>query len=175
MLFRSNKDAKYTVKRAGVDGWAVHLVYTVSSRARELLTTSAHPDLVEMVNNVKRQAAGVEGGAFYINEFSHVLVPTNRGTFFAGRYSKELKFVFEGESIAPTAPANLRPGDEWPGPHVGILHRVTASTDDLYYILKLSPTRTEKVMLSDDCGKPAAARLAGRLARVKGEIGRAHV
>jgi hypothetical protein len=37
------------------DGYEVRLIYRLSSRESELLTTDQHPDLVAMVNKVKQE------------------------------------------------------------------------------------------------------------------------
>ena len=126
------KDAKYSVKRED-GGWIVHLTYHLDRSTRELLTTDAHPKLVAMVNRVKREITGQEGGAFYINEHCHVLVPDPQGALFAGEYAKELRFDFEGGTLGPRPPAGLQPGDEWKGPHVGIKYTLAATNDDIYY------------------------------------------
>jgi len=149
----------------------VHLQYSISNRIRELLTTSAHPKLVDMVNAAKREITGLEGGAFYINEFKQVIVPTPQGYLYAGEYHKELRFDFDGTTIGPSAPDGLRPGDEWKGPHVGIPYVLTAACDDVYYKQHPTPKREVRVHLSDDVGAAAATKLAKRLAKVKGTGG----
>lgn len=166
-----SKDAKYSIKHGGDGGWAVHLIYTVNNRERELLTTNAHPTLVEMVNAAKREITGLEGGAFYINEYAHVVVPTSEGHLYAGYYPKELRFEFEGSTIGPAAPDGLQPGEDWPGPHPGVAYTLAAGGADVYFEKKKSPTRISKQMLSDEIGKRAAGALARRLSQVKGNEG----
>ncbi|MEI8351659.1 MAG: hypothetical protein WCG36_05030, partial [bacterium] len=75
------------------------------------------------------------GGSFAINEFRHVLVPNIAGTevLYAGAYTRDLEFEFEGTLITPVAPANIRPGQEWPGPHVGIKYTLLADATDIRY------------------------------------------
>lgn len=170
-----NKDAKYTVKSKNGE-WSVHLVYTVSAGVRELLTSTDHPALVDMVNAVKHQKNGVNGGAFYINEFGHVIVPADGRHFYAGSYHTELRFDFEDAFISPKAPDWLKPGDDWPGPHVGIRYTMSADANDIYYERKLTETRTERVQLSREVGSRSAARLAGRLAgNIKQRGGRIYI
>lgn len=166
-----SKDAKYSIKHGDHGDWSVHLVYTVNNRVRELLTTNAHPNLVEMVNAAKREITGHEGGAFYINEYAHVVVPTQQGHLYAGSYSKELRFEFEGSTIGPAAPDGLEPGAEWPGPHPGVAYTLAAGGDDIYYEHKVTPKRIEKRMLSDETGLRSAASLSRRLSVVKGNQG----
>ena len=165
------KDAKYSVKRGDGGSWVVHLVYHLDHSTRELLTTDAHPQLVEMVNRVKREITGTEGGAFYINEHCHVLVPDQQGALSAGEYAKELKFAFDGGTMGPRPPKSVKPGDEWKGPHVGVRYTLAAGNDDIYYEINLTPTRVQRVRLSEEVGKVPARRLAARLAQHKGNGG----
>ena len=169
-----NKDAKYSVM-SGADGYVVKLIYRISHREKALLTTNAHSDLVEMVNAVKVEKAGTQGGAFYINEYCDVLVPVAGGggseCFFAGTYQSILEFDFEGQIIGPCAPAGLRPGEPWPGPHVGIRYKLTAGGNDIAYERPSGPNRVITERLSDHHDSDEAAALARRLAKVKGDQG----
>lgn len=148
----------------------VRLIYRVSERERQLLTTNRHDSLVDMVNKVKLEVTGQRGGAFYINEYFDVVVPTiDRGFFFAGIYEKQvLEFDFDGTILSPRAPQGLRPGNPWPGPHAGIRYTLTAGGDDIKYELE-DGRRREEHRLSDH--GPAAATLAHRLRSVKGMAG----
>lgn len=169
-----SKDAKYSV-RSREGEWHVSLVYRLNNREQELLTTADHPELVEMVNDVKVEANGVAGGTFYINEFGDVVVPAADGHYWGGHYERVLEFSFDGGVISPQAPRGLQPGDPWPGPHVGIRYVLTADRKDIRYELKPTRTRTIKVHLSDEVGPDAAARLARRLLDAKGEAGRIYI
>lgn len=166
-----NKDAKYSVvfSRKG-EGMEIRLVYTISATEQELLTTDRHDDLVELVNRAKIAATGVAGGAFYVNEFLHVLVPTPAGCFFVGHYDRLLEFSFDGGIISPIAPHDLRPGDPWPGPHVGIRYTLAAGGNDIRYEHTIG-TRIIKKSLSTEHGRILAMRLANRLRDVKGSRG----
>lgn len=164
-----SKDAKYSVV-SGEGGYEVRLVYRVSSREVALLTTGDHDELVDMVNTVKTEVTGQPGGAFYINEFRDVLVPGAGECHFAGIYEDNLAFDFDGPVISPEAPADLEPGDEWLGPHVGIRYTLAAGGRDIRYELK-NGNRILQVKLSDEVGAGAAASLAARLASVKGSAG----
>jgi hypothetical protein len=165
-----NKDAKYSIV-SGSDGYQVRLIVTLSAGVRELLTTDEHPELVEMVNEIKHQYNGAYGGAFYINEFLDVLVPTvDRECYFAGTYQKRLTFDLEGQIISPKAPESLRPGEEWSGPHVGVRYKLKAGGRDISYE-KVTGTRQTEHRLSDVRGADDAARLARRLAQHKGDAG----
>lgn len=166
-----NKDAKYSVV-SGPDGYEVRLIYRLSAREEALLTTKHHDALVEMVNEVKLAANGKEGGAFYINEYLDVLVPTlDNECYFAGTYQEPLAFDFDGQIISPRAPEGLEPGSPWPGPHVGIRYTLKAGGRDIGYETQVRPRVTKKVLLSDFHGPGPAAALATRLAEVKGEQG----
>lgn len=166
-----SKDAKYSVI-SGPDGHEVRLVYRLSSREKALLTTDGHPDLVDMVNDVKLEMNGAAGGAFYINEFYDVLVPTTKGEcYFAGTYQRLLEFdLGEGQTIGPRAPAGLEPGAPWAGPHVGIRYRLKAGGRDISYT-RVSGNREREYRLSDEHGADEAAALAKRLSVHKGDAG----
>lgn len=165
-----NKDAKYSVV-SGPDGYEVRLIYRVSSREQYLLTTNHHAELVEMVNRVKTQVQNQAGGAFYINEFRDVIVKAGGKAYFAGHYAKNLVFdLGDGRTVTPCAPAGLEPGEVWPGPHAGIKYTLAAGGDDIRYKIKNGNLETT-YFLSDDVGEAAAAQLANRLARVKGNSG----
>jgi hypothetical protein len=164
------KDAKYSVSRNDGD-FVVKLLYRTSTRDRELLTNDQHPDLVDMVNAVKTAHNGVPGGAFYINEYHDVLVPTVDGQcIFAGTYQLRLEFKFEDGLVSAHAPEDLRPGDPWPGPRVGIRHKLKAGGRDIAYVQKHGNRETE-FRLSDEHGANDAARLARRIASVIGDAG----
>src|SRR5262245_43361717 len=132
-----NKDAKYSVKYDDQGGMCVRLVYRLGLREVALLTTSSHQPLVDMVNAVKQEAQGVAGGVFYINEWGHVIVPANDQCYYAGRYDPLLEFEFtDGSTISPEPPPDLKPGDEWLGPHVGVAYILKADGDIAYKIRK---------------------------------------
>lgn len=169
-----SKDAKYSVISGG-KGWEIRLVYRLSSSERALVTTSSHPDLVEMVNNAKVEGNGMEGGAFYINEYRHVLVPTAEGCLFAGTYAPLLGFRFEGESISPEAPFDLEPGQEWPGPRVGSAYVLTADGADVKYHAETRPNVLQERRLSSEIGPTGAARVSRGFACHKPGGGRIYV
>jgi hypothetical protein len=163
-----SKDAKYTVTASG----EVRLTYRIDARTKELLTTGAHPQLVEMVNAVKNKMGRQSGGVFYINEFSIVIVPGKPPApcVRAGFYDGLLEFQLDGEVISPRAPAYLRPGDEWPGPHAGVAYLLCAGGDDIRYELRQGNRITE-VRLSDVVGEKEAKKTAARVSAVKGSMG----
>jgi hypothetical protein len=128
-----------------------------------------------MVNAVKEEMVGTAGGAFYINEFRHVIVPADRDYYYAGTYEAPLEFKFEEKVIGPKAPANVRPGDEWPGPHAGIPYILTAERTDIRYESEPRSNVIRRELLSASVGDAAAASLARRLARYKGGSGRVYI
>ncbi len=164
-----SKDAKYSVTADG----QIRLVYRASAREKWLLSTDAHSPLVDMVNAVKMALNGVPGGAFYINEYRDVLVPDGAGgnCYWAGNYEGLLEFTFEDDIvISPKAPRGLRPGDVWPGPHVGIVYVLRAGGQDIKYELK-DGRRREEMRLSEVAGAAPAQRLARRIGAIKGTDG----
>jgi len=167
-----NKDAKYSVVHSATGPMEIRLVYRVSDRERELLTTDHHDKLVEMVNKVKLELTGFSGGAFYINEYRDVLVPdtVNGGCVYAGNYTLDLEFDYNGTPITPRPPEGLRPGGSWPGPHVGIRYTLMAGGRDIRYDTRSGRTLREH-RLSDDVGQRLAGELARRIAATKGIAG----
>lgn len=164
---RIGKDTKYSVTASG----DIKLEYQQTSRVRWLLATGDHPALVAMVNSVKRELTGSEGGAFYINEFSAVLVPDGSGgcCYWAGDYRETLEFCDGDLRVSPVAPGGLAPGDPWPGPRVGIKYTLTAGARDVRYEL-VDGRRREMVLLSDK-SPSGAARTAKHVGAVKGTAG----
>lgn len=161
-------DAKYRVTADG----QVRLVYRIDARTRELLTTSAHPKLVRIVNEAKRELHGAEAGIFYINEYSDVLVPDGAGAaYWAGSYDGTLEFAFEDGVLGPKAPKGLLPGANWDGPHPGVAYVLRAGGADIRYERHLSATRTQEVRLSDEVGASQARETAARIATWKGHQG----
>ena len=66
------------------------------------MTTDAHPDLADMVNDVKRTHGTGARGPFYINEYKQVIVPVGDEVqyYYAGTYKAPLRFEFEGKTIS---------------------------------------------------------------------------
>lgn len=139
------KDGKYRVTETGL----VRVQYTIDRRERELLTTDAHPELVELVRRVKRAHGEPGSGVFYINEWRHVLVKAGGGTWYAGTYEPELVFDLDGAPVSGRAASSLQPGQPWPGVRVGIKYTLNASGDDVYCRQRLTATRTRDEYLSD--------------------------
>lgn len=123
-----------------------------------------------MVNRVKVEIIGNEGGAFYINEFSDVIVPAGKSHYYAGNYGEVLEFDLDGTIISPEVPQGTRPGDIWSGPRVGVPYILTASCDDIKYEqTNGSISRTH--LLSDYADAKEVRSLAQRIAAVKGPQG----
>jgi hypothetical protein len=154
------RDAKYSIRHDPDDGeMKVHLLYRAGHRQRALLSTDLHLKLVRMVNDVKVEVQGTAGGIFYINEWGHVLVKTaDRQCYYAGVFPEEdppLTFIFDGGEVS-SAPSGIVPGDLWPGPHAGILYKITADEADIYYEHEIRPRRWDRHDLSEDSGRSAA-------------------
>jgi hypothetical protein len=133
-----------------LDG-SVRLIYNVGHNERALLTTDEHPELVDMVNEAKQKGGASQGGGrFVINEYRHVIVPTQNGqVLFAGVYTPDLEFEFDSHLISPVAPKGINPGDVWPGPHVGVRYTLAANASDVRYEEETSRGTLKRVCLSD--------------------------
>ena len=164
------RDAKYHVTAKGY----VRLVYRASVDEERHLEVDGHEGLVRIVNDVKVEHNGREGGVFYINEYGHVVVPVAEehgvGCYYGGSYRHTLEFPYGSHSIGPTPPPGLRPGDEWPGPHVGIPYVLSPGGDDIRYEMRDidDPDLLRRVRLSSFCGPSYARRLGQRLIQAKG-------
>lgn len=168
------KDSRYTVKLNG----KVALLYYVGGKETALLTTADHPELVALVNEAKRSGGSVQGGgSFVINEYRDVLVPNSAGeaVLYAGRYTRDLEFTFDGALISPVAPSSIRPGDIWPGPHVGIRYTLAAGAKDVRYELTTDRGTQKTISLSDFHPKGAIARVLDMCRAVKPNGGALYV
>ncbi len=167
------KDARYTVKLDGT----VQLTYTISTDERVLLTTDGHDELVALVNEAKRRGGSPQGGGgFFINEHRHVIVPTqSRDVVYAGVYTRDLEFMFEDSLISPVARSGIRPGDVWPGPHVGIKYTLAAGASDIRCELDTERGTLRRVSLSDFYSLPQLADLLRMCRDVKPNGGAVYI
>jgi hypothetical protein len=96
----------------------------------EACECDAASQLAVAVGAAKRKAGGSGGGSFVINEFGQVIVPASDGSerkYFVGELRGRLLFenAFEpNKQIDLGYSDNLRPGDFWPLPYVGIPHKL---------------------------------------------------
>ena len=125
--------------------------------------------LAERVNAVKTAVRGQPGGAFYVNEYRHVIVPVGGNAasgadaryYYAGRLETDLNFEFEGRPLStrPVHPNGrpLQPGERWIGPRPGIPYVLAAGAADIHYVTQalnpgpepaVMPGVTQKVQLS---------------------------
>ncbi|MEI6234151.1 MAG: hypothetical protein WCT04_13935 [Planctomycetota bacterium] len=170
-----NKDAKYSVVNGAGGKMQIRLIFRLSAGEKALVTTTAHPELVKKVNRIKTEYSGAAGGAFYINEFGHVLVPVDQTCYCAGKYDRFLEFDFEGIRIGPQAPEGMKPGEVWKGPRVGVAYTLTAGGKDIRYEKQTRPNVMTEFRLSKAVNPTAAARLAKRLSQHKPNGGRIYI
>ncbi len=170
----TNKDAKYSVVN-GSEDWEIRLIFRLSSVEKALITTSSHPELVRLVNEVKQELNGTPGGAFYINEYKHVLVPTQDGCWYAGTYRPPLRFFFEGNEISAEASDGLKAGEIWSGPRPGTKYTLSADGKDVRYKCETRPNVHTDRKLSAVLGVTRAAKTASKLSRHKHSGGTIYV
>ncbi len=170
------KDAKYSV-RSGKSGPVVTLTYRSQEDERWYATTEEHPELVNMVNEVKLSDGQPPNGAFYINEYRQVIVPTgvSDAYYLAGTYTKTLCFEFE-EKILTCEPVDLEgnplsTGDTWVGPHPGIRYVLCAGGTDIKYVTRPRPNVEKDIKLSKAIGDEGARAMASRILAIKGHAG----
>ena len=170
------KTAKYHIRREN-GKFVVGINYNTGNGEYWTPTTELHPDLVEMVNNVKNEINSSPGGAFYINEFRQVIVPAEGKYFLAGKYEKSLQFsrqnddgevvVISGKAVDLQGNA-LNPGDEWYGYLMGIPYVLAAGGNDIRFEIKLNANHFRRIPLSKTTSVSAAKSLAQKLCRIVG-------
>ncbi len=187
-----SKLAKYAVRL--VDGtWRITVFYEASAGLRYLAVEGGGEDLVARINALKTQLKAQPGGAFYVNEFRHVLVPVatddESGTgscyYYAGRLVEDFSFEYEGKPLL-TKPVDgdgnpLKPGVKWVGPRPGIPYVLAAGGGDIYYETpalseedppRVLPRTTRRVLLSKVLkDKEAVKRAVRPVATVRGHGG----
>ncbi|SPF49802.1 hypothetical protein SBDP1_830026 [Syntrophobacter sp. SbD1] len=187
-----SKLAKYAVRF--IEGaWKITVLYEAGEGLLFLAVEGGGADLVSRINAVKTAMGSQPGGAFYINEYKHVIVPVksdgSSGTgshyFYAGQFEGSLSFDFEGQQLTskPVRPngMQLSAGDRWVGPRPGIPYVLAAGGCDIYYETpaltdddppQIRPSMTRKVKLSKVLGdKHLVARAVRPIANLRGHTG----
>lgn len=187
-----SKLAKYALRF--LDGtWKITVLYEAGEGLRYLAVSGGGEDLIQRINALKTAVREQPGGAFYVNEYRHVLVPVadSSGSGFgshyycAGRLEADFEFEFEGLPLTtkPLRPdgSSLAPGDRWVGPRPGIPYVLAAGGGDIYYESpaltdsdppSVRPSMTRRVQLSKLLGdKSAVLRSARLVANVRGTQG----
>lgn len=171
-----SKDARYSVRYEKGD-YVVGLFYRSTDDELWYPTSSDHPALVQMVNEIKLYFNGSPGGTFYINEYKQVLVPVGDEAeyYYAGEYHEPLTFEFEGQIISGKAVNQngqpLSPGVPWHGPHPGIPYVLKAGGKDISYRYMVRPGVEKEVRLSKCIGMEPAQKVAHEISRYKGHTG----
>lgn len=130
------KDSRFSLrrntKRSGTPWW----VFYTPPGGEPIPADEPHESLVALVNSLKKELAGSEGGPFSINEHGqviararaqsgpgrtiHVINVTSQGKVSA--YSNPI--LFQGGNLDPRA--SPRAGDRWPGPLSGMTYKFAA-------------------------------------------------
>lgn len=139
-----SKLAKYAVRYIEGD-WKVSVLYEAGEGLRYLAVEGGAQDVASRVNAVKTELRDQPGGAFYVNEYRHIIVPVTGAAssgagshyYIAGRLDSDFRFEFEGQPLTtkPVHPDGtpLRRKDRWIGPRPGIPYVLSAGGDDIYY------------------------------------------
>jgi len=173
--------------------WRITVLYDVGEGHRYLAVHGGRHELIECINELKTTLGDGPGGAFYVNEYRHVLVPvadtsgTGTGSHYycAGRLEEDFAFEFQGQLLTtkPIRPDGslLEPGDPWVGPRPGIPYVLSAGGGDIYYETpaltdddppRVRPRMTRQVRLSRVLGdKGALARAVAPVAKIRGHRG----
>lgn len=160
------------------DSFAVEVIIETPDGIRSYPTSRAHPLLVDLVNQVKIQANGAEGGQFYINEWHQVIVPAGNPVryFYAGEYPHPIVLSLENVEFSGRPHDDegnlLKPGDAWVGrPRPGIKYLLKAGGADIEYTTELSPGREKITRLSRVVGDAKARQTARKVALIRGNKG----
>jgi hypothetical protein len=173
------KQGKYTVKLHNGQ-YVVSVMIETANGMRMYPATRDHEALVAMVNEIKEEATGINGGAFYINEHGQVIVPAGTPVqyYYAGEYHERIRLRMEdtGEEFGGRPHDDqenlLSPGQPWDGrPRPGIQYTLAAGGADIHYKRQISPQRELIVKLSKVVGVDEARCTASKIARVKGNRG----
>jgi len=174
--------AKFAVRF--IDGkWELTVLYEAAAGLKYLAVEGGGADLVGRINDVKTALGEHAGGAFYINEYRHVIVPvaatsaSGSGShyYYAGLLEGDLSFEFEGRPLT-TRPVGLNgaalvAGERWVGPRPGIPYVLAAGGGDIYYESPaltdddppaVRPFMTRRVQLSKILGDKASVAKAVR-------------
>jgi hypothetical protein len=184
--------AKYALRV--IDGdWKITVLYDVGEGLRYLAVEGGSQDLIERLNSIKTTFQDHPGGAFYVNEYRHVLVPVRAPAaetgvrvhyYCAARLNGEFRFEYEGRPLTTRAVQEgipLNPGARWVGPRPGIPYVLTAGGRDIYYETpaltdaetpSVRPMTTRRVELSKVLGnKGSALKAASPIASLRGDQG----
>jgi len=187
-----SKLAKYSVRF--IDGdWKITVLYEAGEGLRYLAVEGGGADLTSRINAVKMALQDQPGGAFYVNEYRHVLVPVKGDAssgagshyYYAGRLAGDFRFEFEGKPLTtkPVHPNGkpLKHGERWIGPRPGIPYVLAAGGGDIYYETPaltetdppaIRPSMTRQVRLSRVLGdKALVARAVQPIADLRGYQG----
>ncbi len=166
------KEAKYRVKQEK-DKYVVGVTYKTQEGEYWTPTIDSHPKLVQMVNAVKMEINDSFGGAFYINEYRQVIVPTINGYFYAGEYNDDLIFELEGRKISGRAfdknGDTIAIGGDWDGGLMGIPYILCAGGDDIKFEMEIRQNVWLRKKLSQTSGALDTQKLARRLCNVIGD------
>lgn len=183
-----SKTAKYGI-RVFNGVWKPTVYYDLGEGQRFLAIEDEDTEIAERVNGIKRAASSQEGGAFYVNEHQHLIVPVSHGDtthyYCGGKVDVDFRFDFEGTLLTARPVKDdggaMEPGDEWIGPRPGIPYVLAAGGADVYYdspiVLDTDPPRlrervTQRVKLSKVLSdKSAAAKTVKQIRDVRGHRG----
>lgn len=186
------KTSKYGVRL--VEGeWKVCVLYDTADGVRYLAVERGAKEVAEAVNQIKEECGEGPGGAFYVNEFRHVVVPVSKfqngdrvvAYYCAGKLEGDFLFDYHKKKVSPFARDErghpLEPGSEWVGPRPGIPYKLAAGAKDIYFRTpaltsdptpEIIPLAERKVLLSKILKDQQRVRRAVEpVKRVKGHAG----
>ncbi len=148
--------AKYVVYCE--DGkWKIGVLCAIGDKTRYLAVEGSREEIDTLINAAKSVLGEQSRGAFYINEYRHIIMPGSRESssvipyYFIGKLESDLFIEFEGRYHANRPVGNdgksLSLGEAWLGPHPGIPYSLTEDTKDIYYeCCDLSSGRPQQIL-----------------------------
>lgn len=176
------KQGKYRISMKTGDP-VIEVIIETPDDMRIYPAAKGHPELVTMVNSIKRKAGFHEGGQFSINEFRQVIVPATNslgdgevGYFYAGEYHQDIILRLDGEEFSgrpvDSSGQTLQPGAPWSAkPRPGISYKLKAGAADIEFLVKISAGREKIYRLSKFVGAASARKTAGKIGQIKGQRG----
>ena len=112
-------------------------------------------ELVGAINKAKIRISRIPGGAFVINEFGQVIVPSSRGDgkrLLVGEVDGVLLFKnpSDGSIIDLSDDTRLQNGDLWEKPYIGVKYNLNRGSNIYYYRYCSEQNKSEYLPKQDD-------------------------
>lgn len=123
--------------------WKIAVRYEIGDEIRHMAVEGAREEIDTLINAVRSAFGKRSCGAFYVNEYRHIIMPVSHKPssvipyYFIGKLESDLHIKFGGRSLETKPFGNdgktLSSGEAWHGPHPGIPYSLTEDAKDIYY------------------------------------------